>query len=345
MTLCLGIRTQTEALIIADSAVTFGHGGQLKKLRSTTGEVHVSGNKTIQEDAQKVFEIVPGIAFSFAGNQFLGNALAEAIVKSIKLNFSIEESIQKAFFACRSSGQGGFPNHVEFLLLDNRNGKADLFHSSTVDQKIEIVSPGNISLFGSVPDDVKGQIGFWTKEIEKLCISGQDLLTTWISILLCITAHRPMIEQGIGGMFTGVRADKSGIGHHKDILFLQYFSVLGPSQTMASAYCVNRDRLSLFSGSARTGNIGPPFPRWQAKWLDKLTNFHDHGIFDYVTFIDLSSWRFIVIHMAGNMERFDVKFRINGELMSVIYSRRLIDYLFSPPRAKFTAHFEPSNAP
>lgn len=329
MTLCLGIRTKSEAFLVADSAVTYNSGGHLKRLKSTVGEIQISGAKTIEESAQKVWEITNNVAITFAGNVNLGNSLAEVIVACVKRKNPIKQSIEKAFLACGPIEKDNPLHQVEFLVLDASNGKLDLFYSNTRTQIIHLIPQGSSVLFGSVPDDVRKQINECAYKVKILKVTGNDALATWITILLSITSHRPMMENGVGGMFSGAWANRDGLKHHPDMLFLQYFSKLDSAQTMETSYCVNRDRLSLFSGSARGGNIGPPFPSWQKKWKEKLTNFHDDAIFDYVSILDLSARRFAVINMAGNRVGSDLMFEIKGKKVIIHFSERLREYLYS----------------
>lgn len=216
MTYCIGWRTSDAIFIAADAAVT-SPVAQDQSPATSFGEKHVREPKRhVYEGALKIIRLGDA-ALTFAGDIEVGYKLAWLIAAQINSGHSAEEAFRQsvssmitpsavpqicAIFGCLDTGD---PTLLTFN--ENRQG--------------EVTPVSNIVQLG-LRSFYKVQVSELIMNLESDLSDPRDRLACLVGFCQGLGVRSYLLEQGVGGPFSGCLVDKSGFHWLPDMSFNLY---------------------------------------------------------------------------------------------------------------------------
>lgn len=307
MTFCIGWKDRNFGYIVADSAVT-GAGAAPRAVLSSVGEVHQSGNSgvSIEQAALKIF--VAGGPMAFAGNVRVGLQIVHSTRSAV---ISGAGPLAALHGAVQSVMPLPLAESVSLIAAYHDGSNPLLVKADTVSGQLQ--NAGAVCHAGSLGEE---HVRITRDAIEALTDSdGMDPIAMLASVLAMVQSygiHFNLINQGVGGHFSGALIGPEAAMWQPDILFLFYNSVV-PERPVRCVSSTIRGGVhiveSTISNDKRcfTNLSSEELDAWKATWLPDLTGGCRNPEPGYVAFVDEGAWRVVLLDMAGRRVHPDLK--------------------------------------
>jgi|GEM_PF-3110907 hypothetical protein len=220
MTYASAWKTDKEVFLAADSAVTTT-GETVDSLdvdTSSFGREHfleVVEGRRVEERVVKIFSDNK-LGVAFAGSYIHAHAIAKDIFAEIQSGKSPREALDVALFKniipqdrTVQLAMAYYDNGPKIINFNSREG--NVIHD---DQ--DLVQMGN------PPEEFQRRAQNWIADIKNDGHISNEHLTLILGILQSYDLLNNIIEIGIGGAFTGLYVNESGLNWQPDILFIEY---------------------------------------------------------------------------------------------------------------------------
>ncbi len=239
MTHLVGWKTDTEAFICADSAVTWDRAVDLPLSTSSFGELHVlSSTKTIAEGAIKVLN------FDYAALGIAGDArVAQVVVEDFKRRVEGGDSAREAFMGACANCSPLPPDRAISLLAaipESRQPALLAFNGSGEGYVTEALA-GDFVAMGSLRPELEA-LGLLALQLvhDTVGSEARRVLAGMLAFLQGMGVQNYILESdGVGGAYAGLHATAHAIHWQPSIEYMLRF-VPGRSQMIRSAIWRNR---------------------------------------------------------------------------------------------------------
>lgn len=317
MTFCMAWKSLRSVFLVADSAITGAL--PLRESTSSFGELHVKADFNVAQGALKIIPMGRA-AFTFAGTVPVGYAVADAIMGRAAVDGNAGRAFQQAINSVYplKSGEG---IQAIFAISDTAGRPHILTCDSNDGPGIRIVD--RAVRYGSLEGELQKQAEDVAMELARESGVGDGaVLASVIAFLQSMTVHNPLMEQGVGGHFTGAVLAPEGSAWNPDMIYGLYDSsrmnepirsignlVRGHVACIPSS--VTHDT-RCFTRSFRPGEL----EAWKSKWLDEVSGFLRQGRCAYFVFLDTLHHRVTMVEMAGHKEHELLKLESGAVLMA-----------------------------
>lgn len=239
---------------------------------------------------------------TFAGDVGLGRALARATSVFLAAGTPPLDAVQKALLNISPIPNDRPLSAIFGAVTDS--GPALWSYAST--HQARFMPAPDIVQFGSINEY---HTNLSAQFLHELILADRlhdlELLASALALIQSYGIHHALMDQGVGGHFTGAFIDAKGGHWQPDTLFMLYDSAASPLQMKCISSLV-RDNVHAI-GSSVTRDVrcfahdlsiaqqGQWRNRWEAEVQDKAKN----GNFGYIVFLDTRFWRVVVVEMAG----------------------------------------------
>ena len=306
MTYCIGWKTKDAVFLIADSAVTSS--APINETHTTTsfGEKHAwVGKESVQEMAVKVISIMNTV-FTFAGDSTLGYSIAKTLRLALENGQSPKTALRDAI------GSNVFPasnKSVSVLHGYYENGRP--FLTSFNKQKNgQFENHDDIVQIGSISEKYRnlseGALNALNQEFAKKA-SPKRLMSFVLTLVQSYGIRSYLIEKNVGGIFSGIYADATGVNWHSDTLYVIHDTAFKHKECVAS---IVRDNVlvvrSMFTYEERyfATDLGEglSLPHWKNKNEKALQEFFNTCRFAYIVFLNNQYPHAVIVEMNHELE-------------------------------------------
>ncbi len=323
MTICIAWKTDETAFIVADSAVT--KKSEIDNVSTVTsfGEAQGnigSGGDHVYEGAFKIYSD-DNVSICLSGDAAFGNEVVRILLLHLSFNRSVEESIENTInnfqdFNAKPGIQIVVASYSEGAKLHTIENKA----------KSIVCSDKDFVIFGSPSNDLKQYVESFYKAFKDSWISEIKIspkANEYFHIRMLVLAqiygiHNYTLEDGIGGAYTGMSVNSSGVQLQPDICYV----ITGENVTfdlmMFTSVHVEKNHFCIIN--TNTSNILIPnmsvSPKSQDDFLDssisKATKKFDSGEFKYYIFLNLARHSAVIVDMGENLHHLLLSVDVRG---------------------------------
>lgn len=305
MTYCIGWKNSTTVFLAADAAVTSTH--PLKTTESSFGEQHTrKGRVYIQEGAVKVIPM-RNAALSFTGDVETGVKIAETLADLL-------ESGETQTLAFRNAVRSHTPfspkREVDLIFASHVQGEPYL--SSFNNKRIPQFSDHeNIVQFGSISQTYKNKSEDFLRMYMKVGVESRLLLVGILGLVQSYGINNYIIKEGVGGTFSSIYIDASGVHWQPDILFALHAPSRSEGRDFKLVSSVIRDDVLVVSSMISGDTRGFTYPRQEsdeefkqrvAQAAEKAFGVLDSGRYDCVVFLNRQYSVGVVVEMQRQLE-------------------------------------------
>lgn len=357
MSYVLGWKTQSNTYVAADSMITGT--APSSDVQSSFGERQISGcSVSVAERALKI--IVDGdLAIGLCGVFRLARSLASDVIRSYRRLHDPEAAIQEMIVS-----NGPFSTGCDAKLIVAWRGQpCPRLFSFNHDGSATLCEAGHGEGFqlGSASPMHKGLTWELLKRIVALEDQGPAAhLTAALGLLQSHGIHDYLLENGVGGSFTGLSVTREGIAWQPDLLYL--IDEPGKEIWSGVATCVRDQNLivnSTMTNEARvfatTVNSENDWAQWFKSWGQFAQSFITNRLFDFVVLLGLNRWVVVVIEMRRASESKVLRFHADSTVKDGVSWFELHADMITPLRRRFSNpepdardfrfRFEPYGAP
>lgn len=224
MTFCIGWKTPTSSFIIGDSAVTSydvsaNHAESESSFKEPQG--NLKQGEYIFEGAYKVLSD-KGVGFALAGNSVFGIQLINEITMRLELGLDIQTALTHAVnnyqdFSSKPS--------IE-ILISYFDGEPQLFTLKNKrtqflkeENGLTIIGTPLPALVQAVNDIHLTSTNFWLEHVG-LPENDEVFFIKVLATLQGFSSHFNTMADGVGGAYTGLYINKSGVNLQQDICYV-----------------------------------------------------------------------------------------------------------------------------
>ena len=243
MTYCCGWQSNSAAFVIADAAVT-SPGITKPEDRTSFGELHAQGvDRCVEEAALKVNPI-GCTAVTFAGSSMAGRLIEEYFALELNAGVSPSAALEKVL---DSSDLRNLRSKVQLIAAYHDEGHPRLI-SWNAGGNGAVLGHFHIVQVGSVEDVYRRITNYLLGRVRKLNLDPTRELVNALALCQSYGSFFYLMEQGIGGVFSGAYVDASGFHWQPDILYVR----LDGSQSPEILLSATLSALSLSGGRSTT---------------------------------------------------------------------------------------------
>jgi len=307
MTFCIGWKDRNFGYIVSDSAVT-GTGAAPREVLSSFGEVQRRGDSgvSVEQAALKIF--VAGGPMTFAGNVRVGQQIVRstrgAVVSGVKPLVALQGAVQSVMPL-------PLADSVSLIAAYHDGSHPLLVKTDTVSGQLQ--NAGAVCHAGSLGEE---HVRITKDAIEAMVDSDAvDPIAMLASVLAMVQSygiHFNLVDQGVGGRFSGALTGPDAAMWQPDILYLFYNSVV-PERPFRCVSSTIRGGVHIVESTITndkrcfTNLDSAELDAWKATWLPDLTGGCRTPEPGYVAFVDGGAWRVVLLDMAGKREHPDLK--------------------------------------
>ena len=225
------------------------------------------------------------------------------------------------------------------IMIADASGEPTLICYESLSDKTEECLPGNIAFCGSGVPHLASDVAAVVTELSAEVTDPWHLLTVVLAFLQGESLRNDLIPYGVGGSFAGGYVKESNIVWQPDICYFKYDSSVGRDgiTTWIPVYTMFREDVFVIGSSFIDNNRklipGADYPPgWIDTWDDLVTNYHDHGRFDYFVFSDTFARRAVILETNKRLDSVALQLKIKeDQSMGLTFSMQLYDALFGAP--------------
>jgi len=333
MSYVLGWKTRSNVYIAADSVTTTTP--IPVSVQSNFGERQIcEGGTSVAERALKI--VVDGdLAIGLCGDFGRARELAGSVFQSYKRHREPEIAMREMI-----ASNGPFPmHHAAQLVVAWRGEPCPRLFSFNHDQR------GTLREFGDGEGVPLGSIRAMHKSMtqdlfKRLFVVESEgsaaYLTAALGVLQSFGIHDYLIDDGVGGVFTGLSVSRDAISWQPDLLYL--IDEPGKDIWSAVATCVRDHHLIVNSTITNEPRVYATsvtseydLAQWSNQWARFAQSYIKNKQFDFVVLLGLKRWVVVVIEMRratdSKMVRFNVDsaskdgvawFELNTEMITML---------------------------
>jgi len=219
MTYILGWKNYSSFFLVGDSVITIEHpntDGNRNTFRNQTtfGEDHIYEEvKTVSERWLKLYDLESKVILAISGT------VEEAYegINIFRICLDTDSDIKEAFeksFSDKDVGiiagymEGDFPRLVSYNCMGSKGFIDHPF--------LKVVHSG------SIDSSFEDQTEEFFSQIEVKEWSDDQIMTSIIAVAQSFCFQKNIISQGVGGFFSGIRINESGVTWQKDLAFIPF---------------------------------------------------------------------------------------------------------------------------
>lgn len=223
MTYILGWKNNTSVFLVGDSVITIEHpnvDGNKNTFRNQTsfGEDHINEEgKTVSEKWLKLYDLKDKIIVAISGKVRDAYDGIDSLKKSIasQAEFDLRQELRYSFFGKEAGVIIGFIENEEPVLISCH---CDGFPSFIEHSPFEVVHSGKIH------QRFKNQTQSAFSQFTKNGWNDDQILASIIAVTQTFCFQEDIISQGVGGFFSGIRIDRTGVTWQPDLAFIPFSS-------------------------------------------------------------------------------------------------------------------------
>lgn len=221
MTYILGWKNYSSVFLVGDSVITIEHpnvDGNKNTFRNQTsfGEDHIyEKGKTVSEKWLKLYDIEGKVIIAISGEVRDAYDGIESLKKAMASQdeFDLREEIKYSFFGKRAGVIIGFmENENPVLISCHCKGYLSFIEHPT----FEVVHSGSIN------EKFKDQTQSAFSQFKMNGWNDDQILASIIAVTQSFCFQENIISQGVGGFFSGIRIDKTGVKWQPDLVFIPF---------------------------------------------------------------------------------------------------------------------------
>ncbi|QYH40007.1 hypothetical protein GYM62_14870 [Algoriphagus sp. NBT04N3] len=221
MTYILGWKNYTSVFLVGDSVITIEHpnvDGNKNTFRNQTsfGEDHIyEDGKTVSEKWLKLYDLKGKIIIAISGNVRDAYEGIESLNKAIasQAKFDLRQEIKYSFFGKEAGIIIGFIENEEPVLIScHCNGYPSFIEHS----------PYEVVHSGTIHQRFKDQTQSAFSQFTKNDWNDDQILASIIAVAQSFCFQEDIISQGVGGFFSGIRMDRTGVAWQPDLVFFPF---------------------------------------------------------------------------------------------------------------------------
>ncbi len=314
MTYVVAVKCGNSVLLAADTVVTatspFGIDHEAGVSRTSFGELSISEeNRFVSESSLKIFHLGK-IAVAFSGNVATGQSVLEELRFEIEATPNPREAVVKCVKRLESST---LRRIATFAVGIPSKAGVSLLVFDSVNREIRESANNEVLQLGSMPAHFRQCTNsFMDKFVPYLQTSPNRLLAVLLGILQSYGTFSHLLENGVGGAFTGLHIGEKEINWQDDICYVVH---AGPEKATDFVHCAIRDNVLIVNssiiGECRyfLGKFNcPNRTAWKEKWWDSASYEVTKAEFGFVSYLNKQHRITAIIEMAGHSESKSVQF-------------------------------------
>ncbi len=358
MSYVLGWKTRSNVYIAADSMIT-GAATSINDHSSFGERQIVDGSDSVAERALKIV-VNDDLAIGLCGDFRLARDLASSVFRAYRRLRDPEAALREMIVS-----NGPFPiQHTAQLVVAWRGEPCPRLFSFNHDGSgtFQELGHGEGVPLGSVRAMHKSMTQELLKRLFAVERQGSAAyLAAALGALQSLGVHDYLLDDGVGGSFTGLSVSRETIAWQPDLLYL--IDEPGKEIWPGVATCVRDQNLIVTSTITNQPRVfmttveGANDPeQWSEMWSEFARAYITRGLFDFVVLLGLERWVVVVIemkqHSESKMLRFHADsigsdgvswFELHSEMRDALRRRFASDP--DPEARDFRFGFEPFQAP
>lgn len=315
MTYCVAWKTSTSAFIITDSAVTnldmVDDSRELTSFLEKQGELE--GRKYVTEGAFKIYSD-KRYAIGMVGDVKFGCEVVELISLHLELGRSLDDAIDYTVnnyidFSskpCIELVIASFSASPAVMTLKNKERVFKTYHSGLV-----VLGSPTEKLHSYTRNFFESFYGTW--ESERLFPNRDEaLFMRMLGLLQSYGIHNYTIQNGIGGAYTGVMVDSTGVVHQPDTCFVISGENIAFETKKIASVLVRKNCCCIINTDISDVVISNPLSNddgeLHLEFLGNARRSFDTGRFKYFVFINIKKHVVCIV---------DIDFKKNHNLMAL----------------------------